>query len=137
KRIAPSQNTTSTSQAAPFLEEALRWLPDGNELQSPLPRAAADTASLAVPGPAAPGGGFILFADDNADMRVYVKRLLSARYEVETVPHGLAALARAQERRPDVILSDVMMPELDGFGLVRELRRNPELRNIPVILLSA
>ena len=136
ERIASSQNATSTSQAAPFLEEALRWLPDADELHSPLPTV-ADSASLTVPSPAASGGGFILFADDNADMRLYVKRLLSARYEVETVPHGLAALARAQERRPDVILSDAMMPELDGFGLVRELRRDPLLRGIPVILLSA
>ena len=137
-RITSSQRTGSTSQAAPFLEEALRWLPGAPEdLPQTLPAAVSDSVSLPLPRPSGPASGFVLFADDNADMRLYVKRLLSARYEVEVAPHGLAALAKAQERRPDVILSDVMMPELDGFGLLRELRRNPDLRDVPVILLSA
>ena len=56
---------------------------------------------------------------------------------METVPDGQAALAAARERRPDLILSDVMMPHLDGFGLVRELRADADLKTIPIILLSA
>ncbi|MEH1834400.1 MAG: response regulator [Nostoc sp.] len=79
----------------------------------------------------------ILLADDNADMRDYLRRLLSQRYEVEAVADGAAALAAIQAQRPDLILSDVMMPELDGFELLRQLRADPQRSELPVILLSA
>ena len=79
----------------------------------------------------------ILWADDNADMREYVARLLAQNYEVIAVPDGQAALAAAVEKKPDLVLSDVMMPGLDGFGLLRELRADERTRTIPVILLSA
>jgi DNA-binding response OmpR family regulator len=79
----------------------------------------------------------ILLADDNADMREYVQRLLEQRYEVSAVPDGEAALESARHERPDLILTDVMMPRLDGFGLLRELHANEDLKDIPVILLSA
>jgi signal transduction histidine kinase/DNA-binding response OmpR family regulator len=79
----------------------------------------------------------VLVADDNADMRNYLSRLLSAHYEVETVADGAAALAAARARPPDLALADVMMPEMDGFGLLRELRADPHTRAIPVLLLSA
>jgi CheY-like chemotaxis protein len=70
-------------------------------------------------------------------MRAYLAGLLAPRYEVQAVPDGEAALAAARDRPPDLVLSDVMMPKLDGFGLVRALRADPRLRGIPVILLSA
>jgi light-regulated signal transduction histidine kinase (bacteriophytochrome) len=70
-------------------------------------------------------------------MRDYVRRLLAERYEVVAVPDGLAALAAAQENPPDFVLTDIMMPRLDGFGLLRELRSNPQTRTTPVVLLSA
>jgi signal transduction histidine kinase len=79
----------------------------------------------------------ILWADDNSDMRDYVRRLLASRYDVIAVPDGLAALDRARAEPPDLVLSDVMMPGLDGFGLLRELRADPATRTVPVILLSA
>ena len=79
----------------------------------------------------------ILLADDNADMRDYVVRLLRPRYDVEAVRDGQLALAAAQARRPDLILSDVMMPRMDGFGLLAGIRADPALRDLPVILLSA
>ena len=79
----------------------------------------------------------ILLADDNADMREYVRRLLSDRYEVKAVAEGRLALAAARAERPDLILTDVMMPRLDGFGLLRELRPDPQTATIPVIMLSA
>ena len=75
--------------------------------------------------------------DDNADMRQYLVRLLAERYEVQAVPDGQAALEAVRERRPDLVLTDVMMPNLDGFGLLRELRCDPATRTIPIILLSA
>ncbi|MEH2251240.1 response regulator [Nostoc sp.] len=79
----------------------------------------------------------ILLADDNTDMRDYLRRLLSQRYEVEAVADGAAALAAIQAQRPDLILSDVMMLGLDGFELLRQLRADPQTSELPVILLSA
>ncbi|MBE8992709.1 response regulator, partial [Nostoc sp. LEGE 12450] len=86
--------------------------------------------------PSAPSAR-ILLADDNSDMRDYVKRLLSQQYEVESVADGLAALDSARGRVPDLVLTDVMMPGLDGFGLLQELRANPQTKKVPIILLSA
>ncbi len=79
----------------------------------------------------------VLVADDNADMRDHIARILGNDYEVITAANGLEALAAAREKQPDVILSDVMMPGLDGFGLLKELRADPDLRDLPIILLSA
>ena len=79
----------------------------------------------------------VLIADDNRDMREYLCRLLESEYEVESAGNGEEALACVKDRPPDLVLSDVMMPLLDGFGLLRALRDNPETRILPVILLSA
>jgi PAS domain S-box-containing protein len=76
-------------------------------------------------------------ADDNADMRDYVRRLLSANYQVNAVADGQQALQAMVEHKPDLVLTDVMMPNLDGFGLLKALRENPETASIPVIMLSA
>jgi PAS domain S-box-containing protein len=106
-----------------YVEESLHWLrrdpatPSDGPSGAPRPR--------------------VLLVDDNADMREYVRRLLAARYDVLAVGDGLAALAAVRERPPDLVLSDVMMPGLDGFGLLRALRANDTTRAIPVILLSA
>ena len=120
----------TTSGANPFVAEASRWLPEGATESSP-----DDTAApLAAEGAEI---GTVLVADDNADMRAYLKDLLSTRWTVAVAHDGVEALQIARERRPDVILTDVMMPNLDGFGLLRELRGDPEVRDIPVMMLSA
>jgi signal transduction histidine kinase/DNA-binding NarL/FixJ family response regulator len=136
---APEVGSTSVTPAA-FVEEALGWLPDepqrdGQVLDRPddgaFPdRPAAETERLKEK-------SRILWADDNADMRAYVRRLLGDRFDVAAVPDGKAALDAARARGPDLVLSDVMMQRLDGFGLLRELRADPQLCEIPVILLSA
>src|ERR1700691_3192616 len=79
----------------------------------------------------------ILVADDNADMRRFLASLLGGSYEVETVADGAAGLAAARERLPDLVLSDVTMPKLDGLALLRELRADPRTQTVPVILVSA
>ncbi|MVF14475.1 PAS domain S-box protein [Ketobacter sp. MCCC 1A13808] len=107
--------------ASRYLEEALRWLPD-EALE-------IDTIEGQPP--------LILVADDNADMREYIVRLLSENYRVVAVADGEAALEVIRRRRPNLVLSDVMMPKLDGFGLLRLLRDDPDLQQIPVIMLSA
>lgn len=139
-QVGPAGHPESTGARADlYLEEALRWLP----AETGLGRQASE-------GEANPELSFrlrheasnqprprVLLADDNADMRAYLTRLLDRRFDVEAVTDGAAALAAAQARPPDVILSDVMMPILDGFGLVRALRDDPSTRAIPIILLSA
>ena len=131
-RIGGTRALASTALGAgPYVVEALRWLSDADLLPLTLvDGGASPTAPLSV-------RARILWADDNTDMRDYVRRLLSPRYEVEAVADGQAALAAARARRPDLVLADVMMPKLDGFGLLRELRATPETRTLPVILLSA
>lgn len=128
-----SPEGTTVSGARAYVEEALRWLPDAGTTSGS--SVIDDELGL----PQAPiGTGRILLADDNADMRDYVRRLLVAQgYEVEAVGDGQAALAAARERKPDLVLSDVMMPGLDGFGLLRALRDDERLRDLPIILLSA
>jgi signal transduction histidine kinase len=79
----------------------------------------------------------VLVVDDNADLRSYVTTLLSPTYEVSTAEDGLAALEAVRSASPDIVLSDVMMPRLDGFGLARELRSAPATASLPIILLSA
>ena len=79
----------------------------------------------------------VVFADDNADMRAYIIRLLGEDYELETVSNGELALAAINTRCPDLVLSDVMMPVMDGFQLLKALRNDPRTHAVPVVLLSA
>jgi len=79
----------------------------------------------------------ILLADDNADMRDYLKHLLQPYYEVEAVTDGVAALAAVRRQLPDLVLSDIMMPGMDGLQLLHELRADSATKEIPIILLSA
>lgn len=84
-----------------------------------------------------PGRPRLLIAEDSPDMARYLAESLGSDYEIELVADGLAALAAARARRPDAVLSDVMMPGLDGIALVSEIRADPSLRDLPVLLLSA
>jgi CheY-like chemotaxis protein/anti-sigma regulatory factor (Ser/Thr protein kinase) len=85
--------------------------------------------------PGAPAG--VLVVDDNADMRTYLTRLLAPLWTVRTVANGEEALASVDRERPDVVLTDVMMPRVDGFELLRRLRADPATSAIPVIMLTA
>lgn len=114
--------------------EALRWLP-GVEGKISMSAPANTTPGTSAPDELA--GARILVADDNANMREYLTRLLAQRWTVEAVPDGEAALTAARQARFDLVLTDVMMPRLDGLGLLRALRGEPALKAIPVIMLSA
>lgn len=136
-QLGGARSLTSTSVGAtPFVEEALRWLPDSSN-------DGADVLShelLPVPCPPTSEVGVrprILIADDNSDMRQYLARLLAEHYTIETVPDGQAAIQVARERPPNLILSDVMMPVMDGFQLLQAIREDERTRRIPVVLLSA
>ncbi|NMG11777.1 response regulator, partial [Brasilonema sp. UFV-L1] len=84
-----------------------------------------------------PSSARVLLVDDNADMRDYLTRLLSKHWHVKAANNGAAALAAIGEQPPDLVLTDVMMPEMDGFQLLSALRTNPQTKGIPIILLSA
>ncbi len=131
---------TATSTAALYVEEVLQWLPDGADGDDAAEGGIGATTSGGTESGASAGmlaGAHILLADDNADLRAYARWLLRGDYAVETTADGEAALAAAREHPPDLILADVMMPRLDGFGLLRALRADPRTRDIPVIFLSA
>jgi PAS domain S-box-containing protein len=130
-RIADAEAGAPRMGAA-FLEEALRWLPD-QDMGHSKPAAEPDLALLQ---PAA-DRPHILISDDNSDMRAYLKSLLAPHADVTVCGDGEAAFEQLSQQQPDLLLSDVMMPKLDGFGLIARIRADEALRQLPVILLSA
>jgi PAS domain S-box-containing protein len=132
-RLEASRNQLSTATgAATYVSEALRWLP--NSVIAEAVEGDDEASSREAP---ACERSRVLLADDNADMRDYLCRLLVPQYDCIAVADGAEALESAQRQRPDLILTDVMMPRLDGFGLLQKLRDDPALRTVPVIVLSA
>lgn len=108
-----------------FVQEAMKWLPGG--IETPVESEADDNEQRPL----------ILLADDNTDMRDYVQRLLKEQFRVVTAVNGKEAFEKMLLLTPDLLLTDVMMPVLDGFGLINKVRSHSELKNTPVIFLSA
>jgi signal transduction histidine kinase len=127
-QVEPLASTATGASA--YVQEALRWLPEGTTQEAPLPEA---QGTVTVDNPS----GRVLIVDDNADMRDYLWHVLTPHFQVQRAVDGLTALEAAHAQRPDIIVTDVMMPGLDGLGLVQRLREEPGLRTIPIILLSA
>ena len=139
ERIHTAQTLVSTTvRAEAYVEEARQW--SGNQ-----PGTAVDAATLSKQASLAPRQEpspsekreLIVLADDNADMRQYLTRLLSERYEVHAAADGRQALEATQQLHPALVLADVVMPHLDGFGLLRAIREDSALASTPVVLLSA
>ncbi len=125
--------TPSVARAESFVQEALRWLPDESAQET---RAEARPSLFTAA--ASAGRQRIILADDNADLRNYIRRLLEEQgYEVQALSDGEQALAAIRANRPDLLVTDVMMPGLDGFGLLKAIRGDAALRDLPVIFLSA
>jgi signal transduction histidine kinase/DNA-binding response OmpR family regulator len=138
ERIVPAQTTHALSAGSEaFVQEALSWIPYATESPARLASLSEASISVADRGSADAPSARILLADDNADMRAYVHGLLSPAYTVESVVDGEQALIAAHRQRPDLVLSDIMMPRLDGLALLKALRADDDLRDVPVILLSA
>ncbi|HEX8537705.1 MAG TPA: ATP-binding protein, partial [Cystobacter sp.] len=122
-----------SKHAAAYVQEALSLLPG-----APAPSLPEGALAGAAPVGRHTSRERLVLADDNADMRAYVRRLLTdAGYSVEATADGIEALAAVRTFRPALLLSDVMMPRLDGFGLLKALRGNPSTADLPIILLSA
>jgi len=125
-------NATTNSRAAMFTAEAHTWaaqerLAHPFEELPPEPNGRNGLAQIPR----------ILLADDNADMRAHICHILETHYEIVAVADGHAALEAARRTKPDLVISDIMMPGRDGFALLHELRGDAELRELPVLLLSA
>jgi signal transduction histidine kinase len=113
--------------ASAFVAEAERWQDGGG----------APAAAEAVPHAAGGERARIVLADDNADMRDYVRRLLGERWDVVAARDGRAALGAIRDGGADLVITDVMMPEVDGFALLKAIRGDASTRDIPVLVLSA
>jgi PAS domain S-box-containing protein len=131
---APTPASTAVG-SRPFVDEAERWTSSPSSSSDDVGPADAAPAYAAAP---SEGGEAerILVADDNADMREYLAHLLRP-WKVDTASDGAAALALACATVPDLIVTDVMMPRLDGFELLHALRADDRTRAIPVLMLSA
>ncbi|MFZ1939726.1 MAG: ATP-binding protein [Terracidiphilus sp.] len=139
ERIQAAQSLASTTiRAEAYVEEARRWSGDesGVAVDGAMPGKQPSLVSPLEP-KTAEKRELIVLADDNADMRQYLTRLLSERYEVHAVVDGRQALEATERLRPALVLADVMMPHLDGFGLLRAIRDDSALVGTPVVLLSA
>ena len=140
ERIGAPRTLASTGiSATPYIEEALRWLPDSSDQGKGYTTTFDAHSGAAVPPANAADKGLerILIADDNADMRDYLRRLLSPGYAVKVAADGQEALEQIGAEVPDLVVTDVMMPRLDGFGLLAALRADEKTRSLPVIMLSA
>lgn len=123
-RIGATRTASSAISADAYLQEAFRWA-------SPM------DPSAPLPSPDGVKLGRIVVADDNSDMRGYLQNLLSSSYEVVAFADGEAARQAILHHPPDLVLTDVMMPGLDGFGLLKAMRSDDRTASIPVIMLSA
>ena len=109
------------------------------EWRGELPDAAVPAAvpEATVPEEAAAERSVVLIVEDNGDVALYIAAQLRQRYEVYTAPNGYEALLLAEELRPDLIITDLMMPEMDGYELCNRVRNAELLCHIPIVVVSA
>ena len=127
--------TATATGSAPFIEEALSWLPAD---AAGTAAAAAERDGTSTAGAPAPRSeSRVLVVDDNPDMRRYLVALLAEHWRIDVAGDGQEALEMALHSPPDIVLTDVMMPRMDGFQLLRALRGDQRTRHIPIVMLSA
>ncbi|MBW0011630.1 SpoIIE family protein phosphatase [Mycobacterium sp.] len=127
----PAPSATATAETVPsrpdvsraYLDEALQWSATRHHLR------AAPASS--------PDAACVLVVEDNADMRAFISDVLAPYWRVVEAADGLAGLALAREHLPELVLTDVMMPQMDGFQLLSALRSDPRTAATPVLFLSA
>ncbi|MEU2587294.1 hybrid sensor histidine kinase/response regulator [Streptomyces avermitilis] len=132
-------------RAAAYVDEALGWLAADPAPAAATPAARTPHAPATHDAPHGPGPhetdrphrARLLVVDDNADMRAYLTQLLQPHYDVLLAADGRAALETALAQPVELVLSDVMMPRMDGFELVRALRADPRTARLPIVLLTA
>ena len=138
-RITAARTLTSTALSADaYVDEALHWLPQASGTDSDAAIISVLASTSSVPEVVSTATkDLIVIADDNADMREYLVHLLGDQYQVHAASDGAQAVEAVRERHPALLVADVMMPGLDGFGVLRAIRSDEQVRDTPVILLSA
>ncbi len=133
KILGYTTETSDTNYSSAILEEAKGWLIDLNEDQDVenLQGLKESQDNLNTDKPK------IVLVDDNFDMRNFLKKILSVYFSVITATDGEEAFEKTLQFRPELVVTDIMMPRMDGFGFLKKLRSYPDIRNIPVIFLSA
>ena len=126
--VALMPAATATARTSEYVEEASKWTRS---------EGFATTITASSNGVRKKNKPLILLCDDNADMRLYIARLLAQDYDVLEAENGRVGLKIMDTVRPDLVISDIMMPEMDGFGLMKAIKGNMNTIHVPVILLSA
>ncbi len=119
--VAPPPTDRALTVAPAYRDEALQWRADSE------PEPATGDGS----------GPTLLVVEDNTDLSRFIARMLRPVGRVLLARDGVEGLELARRHRPELVLSDVMMPRLDGFGLIRALRAEPATKSVPVLFLSA
>lgn len=123
-RTTPVEHSPARLLDNPYVVEAGQWITGGTDTAGG-PTADPDRDEL------------VLVAEDNADMRAHLQRVISPHWRTVLVADGQECLAAARKMRPDIIVTDVMMPRMDGFALIAAIRADPLLAATPVLMLSA
>ncbi len=132
-----STEHTVSKHADVFIQEALKWIPGEERLNGNLPGEMGEIEDILTDTASGEKEFTVILADDNADMRQYVQRLLSRQFRVITATDGEEAFEKVVQKSPDLLITDVMMPKVSGFELLRRIRNHPDVKNLPVIFLSA
>lgn len=130
ERVSHQRNDIySSSVSESFLTEAkaLSAFETDNFVQNPNANIGNETSDAST----------LLLVDDNPDMLKYLRRILEGTYRIVTAANGIEALAKIHDIHPDLVISDIMMPVMDGVQLLKEIKSSPGTSNIPVLLLSA
>lgn len=136
---------SQVGQGTRFIVELPRRV-DSNRVSVEVPRRAptwrprqktSEKQRLLLSQPPADNRPIVLFVEDSADMRIFVKEVLESEYDVQLAENGKQALAALQRFQPDVIITDVMMPEMDGMELIAHLKHDQNLKRIPTLVLTA
>jgi len=121
-QISRAESVSKIIRSEAYVDEALNWT---FQTESPVEKKESTSKKR------------IVVADDNADMREHIRKLLAQSHDVTAVADGQQALNVIRSHRPDLVVSDVMMPIMNGVELLKTLRSDPDLGTIPVIFLSA
>lgn len=132
--VPAAESAALSPTGSAYVAEAMQWLESAAESPPELSDTRPDGPRMA---PEESHRPLVLIVDDNADMRRHLQRVCSERWDVMLAGDGESALRAMREQRPDLVVTDVMMPTLDGLGLASAIRKDPQLSSLPVVMLSA
>ncbi len=132
--ISDSGMRISDLEGESKVQNAERMALSDNQLTSSQQPAASNKEKSEIRNPKSE---IVLVVEDNPDMRAYIRETLMGSYKIIEAPNGEEGFAHAQEHIPDLIVTDVMMPKVDGYALTRMLREDQATSHIPIIMLTA